>query len=196
MPQGLSKLEQSQQTRRAILARARQLFATKGYAATGTEEIIRELAITRGALYHQFGDKRGVLEAVIGEVYEDITRAIRTRIAPMESNWDQIVAGCHACLDLALQEDLRRLVCIEAPAFLPVDTLARLDQPGFNLLQEALQNAVQTGVMERVDAEGFAHLLNGSLNALASWAAQTEDPERLKTAHSLVDSLLQKMRRS
>ena len=61
----LTKVEQTQRTRRAILDRARQLFATQGYAATGTEEIIRDLGITRGALYHQFHNKLGVFRAVM-----------------------------------------------------------------------------------------------------------------------------------
>ena len=50
MPAKLTKAEQTRRTRRAILDRARHLFATKGFAATGTEEIISELGITRGGL--------------------------------------------------------------------------------------------------------------------------------------------------
>ncbi len=49
----LNKAEQTRQMRRAILDRARQLFAEQGFAATGTEEMIQGLGITRGALYHQ-----------------------------------------------------------------------------------------------------------------------------------------------
>ncbi|WP_259701507.1 MULTISPECIES: TetR/AcrR family transcriptional regulator [Synechococcales] len=187
----MTKVEQTQRTRRAILDRARLLFAQNGYAATGTEELIRGLGITRGALYHQFKDKQGVLEAVIGEVYEEITGAIRARVEPLETSWDQILMGCHACLDIAIQEDLRRLVFIEAPAFLSVDTLAKLDKPGFTLLQEAIQNAVDEGLLETVNVEGFTYLLNGSLNALASWAAQSSDSDRLRIAHDLLEVQIQ-----
>ena len=45
MKSKLTKAEQTLRTRRAILNRARHLFATQGYAATGTEEIIKELDI-------------------------------------------------------------------------------------------------------------------------------------------------------
>jgi AcrR family transcriptional regulator len=48
MASGLTKVEQTQRTRRAILDRARLLFAQNGYAATGTEDLIRGLGITRG----------------------------------------------------------------------------------------------------------------------------------------------------
>jgi len=190
MPIKLTKAEQTLRTRRAILDRARLLFATKGYAATGTEEIISEMGITRGALYHQFSDKLGVFKAVIAEAYSEITDYIRTQIQPLDDNWEQLVVGCQAFLEIAQQEELRRLVFIEAPAVLAADTLAEFDQYGFGLLHESIRIAVNEGKLNTIDAEGFAHLVNGSLNELAGWVAQSNDPKRLKTAQQLVETLL------
>jgi AcrR family transcriptional regulator len=186
----LTKAEQTLRTRRAILDRARHLFATKGYAATGTEEMISELGITRGALYHQFGDKLGVFRAVIAEAYSEMTEHIRTRIQPLDNNWEQLVVGCQAFLEVAQQEELRRLMFIEAPAVLAADTLSEFDQYGFGLLHESIQIAVQEGDLSPIDAEGFAHLVNGALNELAAWIAQSNDPQRLKTAQQLIETLL------
>ncbi|UAJ74665.1 TetR/AcrR family transcriptional regulator (plasmid) [Synechocystis sp. PCC 7339] len=189
----LTKAEQTRRTRRAILDRARHLFATQGYAATGTEEIISELGITRGALYHQFGDKLGVFKAVVIEAYGEITAHIRTRAELLETNWEQLIVGCQAFLEVTQQEELRRLVFIEAPAVLAADTLVEIDQGGFGLLQESIQIAVAAGDLKVVDAEGFAHLVNGALNELAAWIAQSEDPqrlERLETAQQLIKALL------
>ncbi|MGB3519128.1 MAG: TetR/AcrR family transcriptional regulator [Elainellaceae cyanobacterium] len=186
----LTKAEQTRRTRRAILDRARHLFATQGYAATGTEEMIRELGITRGALYHQFGDKLGVFKTVVIEAYGEITAHIRTRVEPLDTNWEQLVVGCQAFLEVAQQEELRRLVFIEAPAVLAADTLVEIDQGGFGLLQESIQMAVADGELQVVDAEGFAHLVNGALNELAAWVAQSEDPQRLQTAQQLIAALL------
>ncbi len=186
----LTKAEQTRRTRRAILDRARHLFATQGYAATGTEAIIRELGITRGALYHQFSDKLGVFKAVVVEAYDEITAHVRTRIEPLGTNWEQLVVGCQAFLEVAQQEELRRLVFIEAPAVLAADTLAEIDQYGFGLLQGSIQVAVADGDLKVVDAEGFAHLVNGALNELAAWVAQSDDPQRLETAQQLIEALL------
>lgn len=186
----LTKAEQTLRTRRAILVRARHLFATKGYAATGTEEIISELGITRGALYHQFKDKLGVFKAVISEAYSEIVEYIRSKIQPLDDNWQQLITGCHAFLEIAQQEEMRRLVFIEAPAVLAADTLVELDLYGFGLLHEAIEIAVKEGKLNTIDAEGFAHLVNGSLNELAAWVAQSDDPERLKIAQRLVETLL------
>jgi AcrR family transcriptional regulator len=191
MPAKLTKAEQTLRTRRAILDRSRQLFATKGYAATGTEEIISALGITRGALYHQFNDKQGVFRAVVAEAYDEMTDYIMTKVQPLpEDSWERLVIGCQAFLEIAQQEDLRRLVFIEAPAVLPADTLVEFDQYGFGLLHQLIQQLVNEGKLSTIDAEGFAHLVNGALNELAAWVAQSNDPERLKTAQKLVGTLL------
>lgn len=190
MPAKLTKAEQTLRTRRAILDRARHLFATKGYAATGTEEIISDLGITRGALYHQFNDKLGVFKAVVTIAYGEMTDYISTKVQPLDDPWEQLVIGCQAFLEIAQQEELRRLVFIEAPAVLAADTLVEFDQYGFGLLHQSIQMVVNEGKLSTINAEGFAHLVNGSLNELAAWVAQSNDPERLKTAQRLVEMLL------
>jgi AcrR family transcriptional regulator len=190
MPTKLTKAEQTQQTRQSILARSRQLFATKGYAATGTEEIISELGITRGALYHQFGDKLGVFKAVVAEAYSEITDYVHAKVQPLDDNWEQLVVGCQAFLEIAQREDLRRLVSIEAPAVLAAETLVELDQYGFELLHQSIQIAVAEGKLNTIDPECFAHLVNGALNELATWVAQSNDPQRLKTAQQSIEMLL------
>jgi AcrR family transcriptional regulator len=186
----LTKAEQTQRTRRAILDRARQLFATKGYAATGTEETIEGLGITRGALYHQFGDKLGLFKAVIAEAYDEITDYIRAKVRSNDDIWEQLVVGCQAFLEIAQQDNLRRLVFIEAPAVLAADTLVEFDRYGFGLLHQAIEVAVKEGKLNTIDAEGFAHLVNGALNELAAWVAKSDDPDRLKTAQKLAETLL------
>jgi AcrR family transcriptional regulator len=186
----VTKAEQSLRTRRAILDRARYLFATKGYAATTTEEMISDLGITRGALYHQFNDKLAVFKAVIAEAYDEMTGYIRAKVQPLDNNWEQLVVGCQAFLEIAHQQELRRLVFIEAPTVLAADTIVEFDQYGFGLLYEAIQIAVAEGTLIAIDAEGFAHLVNGALNELAAWVARSDEPERLQTAQQLIEALL------
>jgi AcrR family transcriptional regulator len=189
-----TKAEQTQQTRRVILERARQLFATKGYAATGTEEIIRDLGITRGALYHQFGDKLGVFKAVVAEAYQELTDYVGVKVQPIQDHWHGLVVGCQAFLEVAQREEFRRLVFIEAPAVLAAETLVEFDQLGFGLLQEAIYLVAQSGTLKTIDPEGFAHLVNGALNELAAWIAQSADSQvavhRLQVAQELITTLL------
>ena len=112
----LTKAEQTERTRRAILDQARALFAAHGYAATRTEALISELSMTRGALYHHFKSKVDVFRAVYAEAYNEIIDYIDVRIEPIDDSWERLVAGCQAFLEIAHQEELRRLVFVEAPA--------------------------------------------------------------------------------
>ncbi len=114
----------------------------------------------------------------------------KTKVQPLDDNWEQLVCGCQAFLEITQQDDLRRLVFIEAPAVLAAETLVEFDQHGFGLLHQAIQIAVTEGTLSTIDAEGFAHVVNAPLNELAAWVAQSHDPQRLETAKKLVETLL------
>ena len=63
--------------RELILQNAIQLFTTKGYEATGVQEIVAASGITKPTLYHHFGSKRGLLEALAAPVFNRLNRAVR-----------------------------------------------------------------------------------------------------------------------
>ncbi len=62
-----------------ILACALQLFASRGYDAVGVQEIAEAAGITKPTLYHYFGSKQGLLEALLKEhfdqLYEQVEQA-------------------------------------------------------------------------------------------------------------------------
>ena len=72
-------------TKAALISAARELFVSKGYFATGTEEIVGKADVgTRGALYHHFADKEDLFRAVFDQVQADLAAATvgeRTRHA-------------------------------------------------------------------------------------------------------------------
>src|SRR4051794_32456370 len=76
-----TKAAQSEATRAKLLAAARALFGERGYAAVGTEEVVRAAGVTRGALYHQFADKRELFEAVFEQLEFEIIEAAAGRMA-------------------------------------------------------------------------------------------------------------------
>lgn len=55
----------SRDRRDELLQRALELFAARGYDAIGVQEICTAAGVTKPTLYHYFGSKRGLLEALI-----------------------------------------------------------------------------------------------------------------------------------
>lgn len=53
-----------------ILNCALQLFASKGYDGVGVQEIVDAAGVTKPTLYHYFGSKGGLLEALLAEYFD------------------------------------------------------------------------------------------------------------------------------
>jgi TetR/AcrR family transcriptional regulator len=66
----------STDNRARIRAAATRLFATRGYEAVGIQEIVEAVGITKPTLYHYFGSKRGLLDAILADHFADLFAAI------------------------------------------------------------------------------------------------------------------------
>ncbi len=51
---------------------ALELFAARGYEAVGVQEIVQAAGVTKPTLYHYFGSKAGLLEAVLVDRFESL----------------------------------------------------------------------------------------------------------------------------
>jgi len=58
---------ESEQPRDLLARRAMQLFAARGYAAVGVQEIVEAAGVTKPTLYHHFGNK--LLQAILQEEF-------------------------------------------------------------------------------------------------------------------------------
>lgn len=53
--------------RATILTSALELWGQRGYDAVGVQEVVESAGVTKPTLYHYFGSKRGLLDALIAE---------------------------------------------------------------------------------------------------------------------------------
>ncbi len=80
--------------RAGILAEARKLFAARGYARTEMENIRLACQLSRGGLYHHFGNKRAVLDALVEEEILALADVLReTSVWPIAVLLD--AGSCH-----------------------------------------------------------------------------------------------------
>lgn len=60
-----------------ILKTALLLFASEGYENTGVQRIVTACGITKPTLYHYFGSKRGLLEAIFSQMLDPFLEELR-----------------------------------------------------------------------------------------------------------------------
>lgn len=173
------KAERAATTRAALLAAARKLFAELGFAATGTEAILAETGLTRGALYHHFADKQALFAAVCEELHAEAEAAIVTDAEAAPDAWQAVADGCLAFLDYMVRPDVRRILILEAPSVLGWAAWNEMDRRhGFGLLIEGVEAAVAEGSLQG-DPDILAVMINGALNYAVVWAGQSNEPKAL-----------------
>ena len=174
------KAERSEATRAELVAVARRLFAERGYAGVGTEEIVRAAGVTRGALYHHFESKRELLAAVYEQVEAELTERIADEaLAGGAAPADPIEAlrrGAELFLDACLEPDVQRIVLLDAPAVLGWERWREVaSRYGLGLNEATLQAAIDAGAIGPQPAGPLAHVLMGALDEAAMYVARADD---------------------
>jgi AcrR family transcriptional regulator len=188
------KQAQSDATRAELISVARKLFAEKGYADTGTEEIVQRAGVTRGALYHHFRDKEALFEAVFEQVEQEFVRKLMQASASPDP-WQGLKNGAQTFLDECLNPELQQIVLLDAPSALGWQRWKELDAKyGLGLVRAALTAAIESGLIERQPVDPLAHMLLGALTEAAMLIARADDIETTRrevgeSVNRLLDSL-------
>lgn len=193
---GVRRSEQRERTRRRLLQLARAEFARFGYEGASTERLVARAGLTRGALYHQFEDKRALFAAVLAEAQADILGAIERAAVMAASPWDSLRDGCRAFLDTASRPTLSRIVLIDGPAVVGWREWRRMDdEHGVQSLREGLRAALGGGAAQNLDLDAMAVMLSGAMNEAALWICHQKDrAEALGKALQVLDCWLEPLR--
>lgn len=156
------------------------MFAERGYAASPTEEIVEKAGVTRGALYHHFGDKRGLFHAVFETVLQEVSaRTRQAAISATGTPWERMTRGLEAYIRASLDPDVQQIVIVDGPAVLGWETCRQINASyGLSLVRSALGEAMRAGAMIDVPLETLAHLLTGSVREAVSLVEHAEDREK------------------
>jgi AcrR family transcriptional regulator len=181
------RLLQGEQTRDALLRAARDLFGTKGFAATSLEEIVAQAGVTKGALYHHFADKVTLFRAVFEQVQREVSDAAVTEFLQPDP-WLALVGGCRQWVDAHDDPAIRQIVLVDARGVLGWET-ARAIETRFSTvaLRGALRKAMHTGVVTRQPLRPLSLMLTGALTEACLYVAQSHDSD---TARADVGALV------
>jgi AcrR family transcriptional regulator len=174
--------ERSEATRAALVAAARPLFADRGYAHVGTEEIVRAAGVTRGALYHQFRDKEELFAAVVEQVEQELAQ--RTGVAAMAGQQPgapdplaELRTGAQAWLEACTEPEIQRIVLLDGPAVLGWERWREIGMRySIGLVEAVLQAAIELGQLPPQPVRPLAHVLMGAIDEAALYVATAEDP--------------------
>jgi AcrR family transcriptional regulator len=172
-----SQQDRSQATKAELIRAGRELFASHGYANVSAEQIVAAAGLTRGALYHHFGDKRGLFVAVIEDVEQENTHEITEAIGAADDQWTSIVLGIGRFLDICQRPDVIQLAMIDAPAVLGWQGWRELEaRHGLGMVTEALQGALDSGVLRPAPIPVLAKLVLSSITEAGMIIAHAVDP--------------------
>jgi AcrR family transcriptional regulator len=189
-----TQAERTEVTREALLAAARGLFTERGYENVATEEIVRAAGVTRGALYHHFGDKASLLEAVYGRIEAESTERVARIVlgSELESPLEAMKAGIGAFLEECAKPELRQIALHDAPAVLGWERWREIGAAnGLGLIEASLGAAIEAGEIRELPVSPTAHLLMGALDEAAMVLARDERPEARAEVTEVLVALLE-----
>jgi AcrR family transcriptional regulator len=185
------------ETRGKLIAAGRQAFGELGYAEASMDDFTAAAGLTRGALYHHFGDKKGLLQAVIAEIDAEMAARLSVISARATTRWQGFVDECTAYIEMALEPEIRRIVLRDGPAVLG-DPWQWPSQDGcIASMTGSLTRLAEEGVIVDVDPEAAARLVSGATLHAAQWIANAEDPagasrKSVEAVNALLEGLLVK----
>ncbi len=155
-------------TRAALIDAARQLFAEKGFVATGTPEIVKLAGVTRGALYHHFADKNALFQAVVEAESRQVATEISQATASQDSAIQALRDGSKAYFRAMQGPGRVRLLLLDGPSVLGPATMQRIDEEGAgSTLKAGLQEAMAAGELSKVPLDALASALNAAFDRAA-----------------------------
>jgi AcrR family transcriptional regulator len=190
-----TQVERAAETREALIAAARPLFAAQGFAEAALETIVRAAGVTRGALYHHFADKTELFAAVFEQVEGEVAAQMGEAIgATNETDPVTIMRlGVDFWLDACSDPELQRIVLVDAPAVLGWTRWTEIgNRYNIGLVRALLTDAVETGRIPPQPIEATALTMLGAMREVTLYVARAEDHDQARQeAGAVMNRLIQ-----
>ncbi|WP_040791564.1 TetR/AcrR family transcriptional regulator [Nocardia paucivorans] len=189
------RAEYAEATRSALLETARRLFIEQRYSELSADEIARAARLTRGAVYHHFGGKQGLFEAVFEQVEQELTERLTSAIGEPGDSWDTTVRALNVFLDECTDVAYQRIVLQEGPFALGWDRWRELDERyTLGLIGRAVDRLVREGVFRPRSTELTVRAIYGLLTELAWSLADTTDERTRREAGQIALDMIGALR--
>jgi AcrR family transcriptional regulator len=192
-----TQAERAADTREALIAAARPLFASPGFADVSLETIVSAAGVTRGALYHHFADKIGLFAAVFERIEAEMATRMGEIVATAKLTDPLEIMRLSAAfwLDACADHEVQRIVITDAPAVLGWARWSEIGQRyNVGLVTALLTDAVQSGRIQDQPVEMTAHALLGAMREATLYLTRAQDHDRARqeagaVMNRLIDAL-------
>jgi AcrR family transcriptional regulator len=165
------------ETKAKLVAAGRKAFGTVGYAEASMDDFTASVGLTRGALYHHFGDKKGLLQAVINEIDLEMATRLRTISKNAVDPWQGFVDENAAYIEMALEPEIQRIMFRDGPTVFG-DPSGWPNASGcIKAVAQSLDGLLANGIIIEIDTEAGARLINAASSSAAQWIANSSEPE-------------------
>ncbi|WP_436917221.1 TetR/AcrR family transcriptional regulator [Acinetobacter schindleri] len=167
------------ETRKKLIQVARRAFGEYGYAETSMDKLTAEAGLTRGALYHHFGDKKGLFAAVVDQIDSEMASSAQQHLEQPDDLWEGLMLEGRTYIQNALNPEFQRIVLRDGPAVLGDPAHWPSQNKCLQSTRECVEQLLAEGRLKPVDALATAVLLNGAAMNAALWVASSDDPAQV-----------------
>ncbi|WP_180005423.1 MULTISPECIES: TetR/AcrR family transcriptional regulator [unclassified Acinetobacter] len=166
-------------TRKKLIEVARRTFAEYGYADTSMDKLTAEAGLTRGALYHHFGDKKGLFAAVVNQIDSEMALSAQKYLEQPEDLWEGLMLEGKTYIENALNPEFQRIVLRDGPAVLGDPAHWPSQNKCLKSTRECVEQLLAADRIKAVNSEAAAIFLNGAAMNAALWVASSKNPEQV-----------------
>lgn len=174
-----TQAERTAATRTALIGAGCRLFAEHGFAGVGTEAIVHEAAVTRGALYHHFADKTELFAAVLDQVEGEVAGQLAAIVQGDTSGGfvEVMLGSLEAWLEACQRPEVQRIILVDGPSVLGWARWREICQRHIlGLVSAVLTQGMADGYLDPQPVTPLAHLLLAVADEAAMYVATNADP--------------------
>lgn len=172
-----NRLDMIAETRAKLIAAARDAFAKKGYANSSMDDFAAAVGLTRGAIYHHFGGKKGLFRSVVEQIDTEIDQKIDCVTKDMTSEWARFMAESRIYLLCMLDPEIQQIMMRDGPSVLGDIANWPSNNKYHEMMVSNLQSMMKNKVIRICEPVSLMHQINGALYSAASGIANSQHPE-------------------
>jgi len=175
----------------AIVGAARLRFGAQGFELTSLEDVAADVRVTTGAIYHHFGNKKGLFRTVAEQIEAELLNSALSVVDP--DLWAQTQKAFSVLIEACATAEVQRIIFLDAPRVMGPETWREIEMKyGFGAMATALSALARARIIRPYPVELLAPVL---LAVLAETSrALAANPRMKEQAADLVAIFMRSLR--